>query len=395
MKKYFKFLAITLFVLLITSCGNKEDVYYEVKFDTGGGTIIPTQTVKKGGTVERPADPIKEGYKFIAWQNNYVNYNFNEKVKSNLKLVAKWEKMGSTTQPNIENDTPKNNEQPKQVDSDKPVENNKPVDNKDTASILAKSENFKFNIGIDKDITELFTIDYGKSKGTVTCLANDKNVSNLKTLNAGKYIVICALKTNDNKIFKDATNVEIVNNIKTETIKLSSTNPTQNKSIIIENLDRIIDYKVDKGTISISKEKNKINITVKGNTVPNCTTKGGYFEKLYYTDGSKCSTYYLYTYVNGIITDAKCIEVSCKSSVINPSNQNLYHLDEGYTNSCKCPSESVVKSVIGTRTGSNLNEVKKIPLTENSCVYSYNSKWVESSTTCNYEYIVTLTYMVK
>ncbi|MBR4668819.1 MAG: sortase [Butyrivibrio sp.] len=65
--------------------------YYTVTFDTGSGTT--TVNVKGGDKVDRPADPVKDGYAFKGW---YVNgsstnlYNFDNAVTGPLKLVAGW-----------------------------------------------------------------------------------------------------------------------------------------------------------------------------------------------------------------------------------------------------------------------------------------------------------------
>jgi SrtB family sortase len=69
----------------------KPVTYYTVTFDTGSGTT--TVKVKGGDKVDRPADPVKEGYAFKGW---YVNgsstnlYNFDNVISANLKLVAGW-----------------------------------------------------------------------------------------------------------------------------------------------------------------------------------------------------------------------------------------------------------------------------------------------------------------
>lgn len=70
-------------------------VYHTVSFDTGGGTAIGAQTILDGGTVERPDDPVKEGYRFRCWCSNpelSILYYFDNEVKEDLTLYAVWEK---------------------------------------------------------------------------------------------------------------------------------------------------------------------------------------------------------------------------------------------------------------------------------------------------------------
>jgi len=64
---------------------------YTVEFNTDGGNNISSVKVKKNKTVEKPADPTKEGYKFVSWQVNGSDYDFSEPVVDNIKLTAKWE----------------------------------------------------------------------------------------------------------------------------------------------------------------------------------------------------------------------------------------------------------------------------------------------------------------
>ena len=68
-----------------------------VTFDSDGGSAVEPQSVPQGQQVQRPADPIKDGYTFIGWYNKndlqYVNmpeWNFDYPVFENLELVAQW-----------------------------------------------------------------------------------------------------------------------------------------------------------------------------------------------------------------------------------------------------------------------------------------------------------------
>ena len=70
-----------------------------VTFDSNGGGEVESQTIQQGQQVQRPADPIKEGYTFIGWydkndlDNKYYNmpeWNFRYSVTGDMELVAQW-----------------------------------------------------------------------------------------------------------------------------------------------------------------------------------------------------------------------------------------------------------------------------------------------------------------
>ena len=80
-----------------------------VTFDSNGGGEVESQTIQQGQQVQRPADPVKEGYTFIGWydkndlDNNYYNmpeWNFRYSVTGDMELVAQWmEPMPISTEP--------------------------------------------------------------------------------------------------------------------------------------------------------------------------------------------------------------------------------------------------------------------------------------------------------
>ena len=75
--------------LVATYIKNKVDVKtYTVVFNTDGGSSISNQVIEEGKTVQKPNDPIKEGYTFKEWRENGVLYNFNDKVMSDITLDA-------------------------------------------------------------------------------------------------------------------------------------------------------------------------------------------------------------------------------------------------------------------------------------------------------------------
>ena len=77
---------VVIILLLIKGCNKKE---YEVIFKEDKEKTVKVITKEK---VERPSDPEKEGYRFVGWYLNGKLYNFEEKVKGNITLEARWEK---------------------------------------------------------------------------------------------------------------------------------------------------------------------------------------------------------------------------------------------------------------------------------------------------------------
>lgn len=70
---------------------NTEVNYYTITFDTAGGSSIDSIVVKENDVITKPDDPTKEGYTFLGWYIDDEEFNFEDLVKSDLTLVAKWE----------------------------------------------------------------------------------------------------------------------------------------------------------------------------------------------------------------------------------------------------------------------------------------------------------------
>ncbi len=72
-------------------------VKYTIKFDSDGGSSVPTQTVVENKTATKPENPTKKGYAFEGWYLVNIEYNFKEKVTSDLTLIAKWRELAKFT----------------------------------------------------------------------------------------------------------------------------------------------------------------------------------------------------------------------------------------------------------------------------------------------------------
>lgn len=66
---------------------------FTVTFDVRLGPGIETQQVKINDTVTKPNDPYYDGYEFLGWFVGDKEYNFDEPVKGNLNITAKWEEI--------------------------------------------------------------------------------------------------------------------------------------------------------------------------------------------------------------------------------------------------------------------------------------------------------------
>ena len=77
-------------------------VYAEVTFETNGGSEVESVFVEKGGTIEMPAAPTKDGYTFGGWYTDEAlteEFDFTSVINENLTLYAKWEANNEKTLP--------------------------------------------------------------------------------------------------------------------------------------------------------------------------------------------------------------------------------------------------------------------------------------------------------
>lgn len=68
---------------------------YIVSFDSDGGSTVIDQTiiVENNDVVVKPANPIREGYRFLGWYLNGEEYVFGNTIDHDITLVAKWVKL--------------------------------------------------------------------------------------------------------------------------------------------------------------------------------------------------------------------------------------------------------------------------------------------------------------
>ena len=67
---------------------------YTVTFDADGGSAVEAQTVERGNTATKPADPSKSeekvSYVFLGWYNGDTVFDFATAITENITLKAKW-----------------------------------------------------------------------------------------------------------------------------------------------------------------------------------------------------------------------------------------------------------------------------------------------------------------
>lgn len=78
---------ILLLLLILTGCKEKT---YTVSFDTLGGNILESVTLNEGDTLENIVSPEKEGYLFVSWLKDGIEYNLKNPVTEDLSLTAHW-----------------------------------------------------------------------------------------------------------------------------------------------------------------------------------------------------------------------------------------------------------------------------------------------------------------
>lgn len=79
--------------------GWKTNGYYNITFDSAGGSTVPDQAISENELVTKPADPEKTGYTFHGWlTENHAYFEFDEAVNRNLTLTADWLKESEVEQ---------------------------------------------------------------------------------------------------------------------------------------------------------------------------------------------------------------------------------------------------------------------------------------------------------
>lgn len=164
---------------------------FDVTFSANGhGTAPVTQHVSYMNRVQRPSDPVVEGYEFGGWYTNpscadtYL-YDFNTPVTGDFTLYAKWTEINYYTVSFSLNGHGNTGTKPADqsvAEGEKATEPSEPMDNKMnfagwyTDSGCTAGNNFSFNTPITEDITL-----YAKwtSGYVVTFVINNDDITNV------------------------------------------------------------------------------------------------------------------------------------------------------------------------------------------------------------------------
>lgn len=68
---------------------DKKEINVTIDYDDGTNMYI--KTLYENETIQRPDDPVKEGYNFLGWYVGDNEYMFNMPITENTYIVAKWE----------------------------------------------------------------------------------------------------------------------------------------------------------------------------------------------------------------------------------------------------------------------------------------------------------------
>lgn len=82
-----RILYLVFICLFICGCDYRK---YTVTFDTNGGNYLDSIEVAMGDTVDSSLVPVKEGYLFVNWIKDGVEYDINSKVYGDIELTANW-----------------------------------------------------------------------------------------------------------------------------------------------------------------------------------------------------------------------------------------------------------------------------------------------------------------
>ena len=85
-------ISITLISVITVFLVLKNNKSYNVNFDSDGGSYALPQIIRNGNYLVKPNDPTKEGYKFVRWELNGVEFDFTTPVEEDMLLKAIWEK---------------------------------------------------------------------------------------------------------------------------------------------------------------------------------------------------------------------------------------------------------------------------------------------------------------
>src|SRR5690606_3135923 len=94
MKKVLNLLLSLTLILTLVACGDaSNNNKVTVTFASFGGTNVTSLTVNKGGLIDPPEDPTKDGFIFMYWYVSDVDteFDFDTPINENITLKAYWQ----------------------------------------------------------------------------------------------------------------------------------------------------------------------------------------------------------------------------------------------------------------------------------------------------------------
>ncbi len=131
-----------------------------IEFDSTGGSLVDSQTIAYGGSVDEPIVPTQDGYKFIGWYKDKdltEKFDFSTPVYKKLKLYAKWEKLIFTIKFDSMGGTPVSDKMTS-IDSDYLISEPSPIRTHYTLDGWYTSEEYTVKFYFDQEITSNITL---------------------------------------------------------------------------------------------------------------------------------------------------------------------------------------------------------------------------------------------
>ncbi len=150
---------------------------YTVKFNSDGGTTVPSQKVNPNEKASEPSGITKYGFIFDGWYLNNKKYDFNTPVTSNITLKAKWSEDTNIKRYEVTFDSDGGTKVDKQrvIENNKATEPKKPTKNgyKFLGWYLGENK-YDFNSKVTSDINLVakwekiiqYTVTFNKDNGT-------------------------------------------------------------------------------------------------------------------------------------------------------------------------------------------------------------------------------------
>lgn len=85
-------LVVIIAIILILLLNGRK---YTITFDNNTGEAVYTEKVKRGDLLDAPKDPKRDGYVFLGWYLDDEEFDFSKPIKADLKLEARWQKLGT------------------------------------------------------------------------------------------------------------------------------------------------------------------------------------------------------------------------------------------------------------------------------------------------------------